>query len=468
MKRAYILLAVLPVAGYAAGPEPKPANFILPGSFGQELPEAPADLANWWKKFNDPELSSLIDRTLRSNLNLQMAVARIQQARAAVGAAKSTGLPMLSQTNTLKHSSGPASTSTEPGLQKLLAGNGGSVDNRQFGLGVTWARNFFGGNRNIAKAAVSEVGVAEEDRRAVMVTLFGDVASYYVQLRGLQAQLAIARKGVEFRRDSLRLVDSRLAAGLATDADVTPLQLDLANAESLIPGMEASIELHVHQLAVLAGEEPSALIGELIPPRAVPDGPSDVPLGSPEELVRRRPDVRKAQQEVDAAEARTAAARAERFPQFSFTGNFGGRDQQISALKLGNSGGFFSVGPSVSIPLFAAGKIRSDIQARSAERQQADLQYQQAILQALQEVEDALAKYSHERDRKAVLEQMAGTSQRKLALARELFDAGIQDYNPVLDAEQSVIAATTQLAGSEESVTEDLIALYRALGGGWN
>ena len=422
----------------------------------------------WWKKFNDEELSSLIDRALGSSLTLQMAQSRIQQAHAGVGAAKANGLPMLSQINTLRHSAGPESSSTNPALQKFLEGNGGSTDNRQTGLGITWARNFFGGNRNITKAAVSEVGVAEEDRRGVMVTLLGDLATDYVQLRGLQEQLAIARDGLETRRDGLRLVNSKLAAGLATDSDVTPLQLDLANAESQIPAMEAALELLTHRIAVLSGEPPTSLMNELMPVKGLPDGPTDVPVGSPSELVRRRPDVRKAEHEVEASQARTAAARAERYPQFSFTGTFGGRDQNFSALKLGNTGGFFSVGPSLSIPLFTAGKIRADIQAQTAEQQQAQLQYQQAILQALQEVEDALAKYHHEKDRKVNLEEMVAAGQRKLNLARQMFDAGIQDYTPVIEAEQSLIGAKTQLADSKEDITEDLIALYRSLGGGWD
>ncbi len=464
MKRIYFILAALTAASYGA----EQAAFVsVPSTFGTASSDAPADVVNWWKKFNDPELNALIDRALKSNLNLLTAEAHIKQARAAVGQAKALGLPTLSQGDALNHNIGPAPTSSNPLLQKQL-GTGHSVaTNRVADLGLNESRQL-GVDRNTTKAAKSDLIVAEEDRRNVMVTLMGDVATDYVQLRGLQEQVAIASQAAQVRQDYLGLVTSKLTGGLTTDAEVTPLELDLENIEAPIPDMQASIDLLAHRLAVLTGDEPSALLDELSTPKPVPTGPAEVATGLPVDLLRRRPDVRKAEQQIESAKDRTKAARAERLPKFSLTGTFGARDQELSSVKIGNTGRFFAIGPSLSIPLFSGGKIRADIASQTAQQQAAVLNYQQTVLQAFQEVEDALAKYRHANERREVVEGMIGTSQRKLTLARQMYEAGIQDYFPVVDAQESLIAAQNQLADNREDVAEDLISLYRSLGGGWD
>ena len=464
MKRIYFILAALTGAGYGASP----VSFVsVPSTFGADASGAPADVVNWWKKFNDPELNALIDRAIASNLNLKTAQAHIQQARAAVGQAKALGLPTISQGDVLDHTIGPPVTSTNPLFEKELTGERATAENRLADVGLSQSRQF-GVNRNETKAAKSDLIVAEEDRRNIMVSLLGDVATDYVQLRGLQQQLAIARQAAEVRRDYLQLVNSKLTAGLTTDAEVTPLELDLENTEAPIPDMQTSIDLLTHRLATLTGDQPGALMDELATPQPVPEGPQDVATGLPVDLLRRRPDVRKAEQQIESAKDRTRAARAEHLPKFSLTGTFGARDQELSALKIGNSGRFFSIGPSLSIPLFAGGKIRADIASQTAQEQQAELNYQQTVLTAFQEVEDALAKYRHTNERREVLEGMIGTGQRKLVLARRMYEAGVQDYFPVVDAQESLIAAENLLADNKEDVAEALISLYRSLGGGWD
>jgi NodT family efflux transporter outer membrane factor (OMF) lipoprotein len=353
---------------------------------------------------------------------------------------------------------------TAPGVAKIVP-----VEFSDFrgGLAASWELDVFGGIRRGVQAATSDAAAADENRRDVLVILLADVGDTYAQLRGFQKRLEIANKNIKTQQDTLDLTTARAKAGLATELDVSRAAAQLQSTKAVVPTLLSGIDVSTYRLSVLLGEEPDALRSELEKASPIPPAEPEVEVGLPSDLVERRPDIRRSEAQLAAATARVGEAKADLFPHFLLTGTAGRQATELHDLTLG-AGNFFSVGPAISVPLFTGGRIRSNIAVQASRQREALISYQSSILNALEEVETALVNYSEEQERRDRLNQAAQQSQLALDLAMEQYTAGLVDFLSVLDAQRELYAEEDLAVESQTTVTTDVIALYRALGGGWS
>ncbi len=467
MKRMSPIAAVflvLLLAGCAVGPTYKRPQVAVPNQWtvapARGTSTQPQQTDEWWSSFQDQELNSLIERAVDRNLDLKLALERVQGARAASGIARSGYAPSID---------------ANVSAARLRGGNQSRGDPRsvfetsyfQGSLSASWELDVFGGTRRRVRAATADVAAAEENRRDVRVILLGDVGRVYAQLRGFQLRLEIANKNIETQQDTLDLITARAKAGLATELDVSRAAAQLESTKAAVPTLRSGIEVSIHRLSVLLGEEPGALRSELEKAQPIPSAGPDVQVGLPSGLLKRRPDIRRAEAELVAATARVGEAKADLFPRFVLTGTAGRQATQLHDLTVG-LGNFFSVGPGISLPLFTGGRIRSNIAVQSSRQRGAVIRYQSVILNSLEEVQDALVNYSQEQERRDRLNQAVQHSQLAVDLAAEQYRAGLVDFLSVLEAQRELYANEDQFVQSQTSVTVNLVALYRALGGGWS
>jgi NodT family efflux transporter outer membrane factor (OMF) lipoprotein len=461
---AFALLA----AGCSVGPNYKRPQVPVPGQWTVEAARGtsakPVEKDAWWTSFQDAELNSLVERAAGQNLDLKVALERVREARAARGISKSGFFPSVDAGVSGSRNRQRVIAAGAPGAVKIVPVE---FNNFQGDLAASWELDVFGGIRRGVQAASSDVAAAEENRRDVLVILQGDVGRVYAQLRGFQRRLEIANKNIKTQQDTLDLTRARAKAGLATDLDVSRASAQLESTRAVVPTLVSGIDVSIHRLSVLLGEEPGALRSELENASAIPTAEPDVGVGLPSDLLKRRPDIRRSEAQLAAATARVGEAKADLFPHFVLTGTAGRQATQLHDLTLG-AGNFFSAGPGITLPLFTGGRIRSNIALQNSRQRQALISYQSSVLHALEEVENALVDYSEEQERRDRLNQAAQQSQLAVDLATEQYKAGLTDFLSVLDAERELYADEDQAVQSETSVTTDVIALYRALGGGWN
>jgi len=461
-------------SGCALGPRYRAPNPAMPDEWSEigkgEKSAASRDISRWWTTFNDPVLDTLVERANRSNLDLRVAEARIREARAARGIAAADRLPSIDASASYMRSE--RSESVPP----FLSGSGGSgvgnifgdrvQDLFQAGFDAGWEIDVFGGVRRNVEAATAEVEAAVENRRDVLVTLLAETARNYVELRGVQLRLAILKGNLEAERETLKLTRVRFAAGLASDLDVARAEALVSTTQARIPVLETSAKRAIHRIGVLLGEHPGSLVPELTKEAPIPLHPPGVPVGLPSDLLRRRPDIRRAERELAAATARIGAATADLFPRFSLTGSFGGSSVTLGDLVAG-AGRTWGFGPAVRWPIFAGGKIRANIRVQNARQEQALALYEKTVLTSMEEVENALVAYSREQDRRLLLAKSVEANRRAADLADSRYSAGLEDFISVLDTLRSLYESQDRLAQSEQAVEVDVIGLYKALGGGW-
>ena len=463
--RAHGLIAALVLAffvsGCSFGPRYKrPAvsvahDWSAPEQRGLETTEP---VAEWWSTFSDSQLDGLVKRAVQNNLDLQLATARVAEARAVRGVVRSGLSPTIG-----------AGVSATRNRQRVIAPGGVpevEFNNLEGQVDASWELDVFGRIRSGVKAATAETVVAEEDRRAVLVSLLGELGRSYANLRGLQLRLAIAEKNIRTQQDTLEVTQARSKAGLATDLDVERALAQVEATRSGVPSLQSGIQAEIHRLSVLLGEDPGALINELSTSAPVPVTPPSVPVGLRTELLERRPDLRESEAEIVAATARVGEAKAEYFPRFVLLGTAGRQAAQLHDLTLG-VGNFFSAGPAISVPIFTGGRIRSNIRIQDARLQQSVLRYRSAVLSALEETENALVNYSDEQSRRERLENAVRANEEAVKLSNDRYRAGLTDFLSVLDAQRELYANEDLLAQSRTTQSLDLIALYKALGGGW-
>jgi len=416
-------------------------------------------VAEWWSTFNDSQLDGLVKRAVQNNLDLQLATARIAEARAARGVSRSGLSPSVG-----------AGVSATRNRQRVIA-PGGELREVEFNnfegqFDASWEIDVFGRIRSGVKAATADTVAAEESRRAVLVSLLGEVGRSYADLRGLQLRLAIAEKNIRTQQETLEVTQARSKAGLATDLDVERALAQLESTRSGVPNLQSRIQAEIHRLSVLLGQDPGALVDELSASAPVPVTPPDVPVGLRTELLERRPDLRESEAEIVAATARVGEAKAEYFPRIILSGTAGRQASQLHDLTLG-AGNFFSAGPAISVPIFTGGRIRSNIRVQDARLQQSVIRYRSAVLSALEETENALVNYSNEQSRRERLENAVRANEEAVTLSNDRYRAGLTDFLSVLDAQRELYANEDLLAQSRTTQTLGLIALYKALGGGW-
>jgi NodT family efflux transporter outer membrane factor (OMF) lipoprotein len=421
---------------------------------------APLDITRWWTVFDDTMLSSLIDRAVRSNKDLRFAEARIREARARRGVVSADLYPAVSTFGDYARSRASANT-TSP------SANVSDRDLFQAGFDARWEIDVFGGTRRAVEAAEADIGATEENRRDVLVTLLSEVARNYLELRGTQLRIALADENIKVQESTVNLTQERLAAGIASELEVAQAQAQLASTRSRVPVLESAAKQSIHRLGVLLGQEPGALLAELSEDAPIPPAPPGVPVGLPSELLRRRPDVRRAERELAAATARIGVATADLFPKFSLTGDVG--LQSIHAGDFLSAGSrLWSIGPGITWPVFDAGRIRANIRVENARQEQALVAYEQAVLIALEDVENGLVAYSKEQVSRRALVESVVSNQRAVEISGELYSKGMVSFLNVLVSQLALFQSQDALAQSDQTVSTNLVALFKALGGGWD
>jgi len=457
------------------GPNFKPPETKVPEAYysldntkpkqaSQTTPQ-PVTLVHWWRSFHDPILDSLVELALASNLDLRTAEARVRQARAARGMAAAGLWPQIDASALYSRSKGSSETATSGG-GTAVSTIGPFRELFQVGLDASWELDIFGGTRRSIEAATADLAASVEDSRDVLVTLVGEVGTNYLNLRGFQQQIAIAKKNLAAQQKNAGITHKRYEAGFVGKLDVANADAQVATTAATIPVLESSVQATIYSIGVLLGKEPAFLAKELASATPIPPTPPKVPVGLPSDLLRRRPDIRRAEAQLHAATARIGVAVADLFPKFNLTGSLGLAANDIAKVGTSNSR-FWSFSPSVTWPVFAGGKIRWNIQVQNALQEQALLQYQQTVLTALKDVETALVAYAKEQEHQKALALAVANNRQAVDLAMTLYVAGKTDFLNVLSAQLALFSTEDALTQSTRTLGTNLIALYKALGGGW-
>jgi NodT family efflux transporter outer membrane factor (OMF) lipoprotein len=494
----FLLLPMLLVTGCTVGPDFKaPAN-NAPGSFFASRPvptperSEPVQEAidpNWWNLFHDPELTALENRVAAENLDVRIATIRLAESRAQRGVTAAPLFPQLGGNASYERqkasnngifgllgSSAEGSTQT-PGTQ--ASGTGGSLgaggvsgtnlvpfDLYQYGLDATWELDLWGKVRRSVESADASIDASKEAQRDTLLSSLAEVARDYIDLRGAQLREQIARDNLKSSQQALQLTQERAAGGLTTDLDVANAAAQVNTTAAEIPPIQQDEADDINALSLLLGQPPNALRTELEAARPVPPVPPRVPIGLPSELARRRPDIREAEANLHAATANVGVAVASFYPSVTLAGSFG-----IQALQASNlwtlASRQYSFGPSISIPIFEGGQLKYMLKLNQTQQQEAAVKYERTVLQAWHDVDNALTAYQQTQQRRDSLIQAVAQNQRALALATDRYQQGVSDFLEVLDAQTRLLANQQQLAIATTNVSTNLVALYKALGGGW-
>jgi NodT family efflux transporter outer membrane factor (OMF) lipoprotein len=465
-----VMLSAL--SGCTVGPDYQKPKTQMPAQWGEqsrgEATPVAVDITRWWTVFSDPVLDSLIQRAVAKNKDLIIAEARIREARAQRGVVAADGYPSID--SSAVYSRSRSSENASPSSSGR-GGSGGSPtegsDLFQFGFDAAWEIDIFGRVRRAVEAANADIQFFEEDRRDILVTLLSEVARNYLEVRGSQLRLHIARENIKGQQQTVQLTRDRFAAGLSSELDVARAGAQLASTEAQVPALESVERQAIHQLGVLLGLEPTVLLDELLKEAPIPTTPPEAPTGLPSDLLRRRPDVRRAERQLAGATARIGVATADLFPRFSLTGAVGQQSISFSDLALSGST-FWSIGPTLRWPVFNAGRIRANIKVQDARQEQALAAYEKAVLTSLRDVENALVAHSKEQVSRRSLAAAVDANQRAYEIANELYSKGLVDFLNVLDAQRSLYVSQELLALSDQRIATNLVALFKALGGGWD
>lgn len=461
------------VAGCSVGPDYRRPETAAPAVW-QEAQQNGIDtqasqLAEWWKEFKDPMLDGLVERAVKNNLDLRIAEARVREERASL-AATSAGLwPTLDVSGSYSRNRASQNAVGSPTQGAVVAPIGGRQLEQNFfktGFDSRWEIDVFGGTRRQIEAGEAILQASIEERRGVLVTLLGDVARNYIDLRGLQRRLAVAQENLRAQQDTLGLTKVRFDAGLASDFEVAQSEGEVNTTAAQIPALQSALKQAAYRLDVLLGTQPGTSWDELAKTAPIPALPPEAHVGLPADLLRRRPDIRSAERQLAAATAQVGAATADLYPRFSLLGNIG--LQSVSASDwFSAQSRFWSIGPTISWPVFDAGRIRATIEIRNAQQEQALGQYEKSILTAFEDVENALVNYGNEQARYRSLLEAAAANRRAVQMANDLYIQGLVPFLNVLDAQRTLYATESDLAQSEANMASNLVALYKALGGGW-
>jgi outer membrane protein, multidrug efflux system len=461
--RSAILLPLVLVAGCAVGPNYRQPASTVPTAFsngGQSNYSSDQIVADWWRAFNDPQLNALIDRSLAHNNDIRIATANVREARALRRYTQFDLLPVINANAAYQKSQASAAAN------EYLPKDALKTELYDAGFDAAWELDFFGRVRRSVEATTAELQAAEANRRDVQVTIMSEVARNYFELRGAQNELDVAHRNADNQRESLQITQARLDGGRGTDLDVARARAQLTAVLSTIPPVETAIARAIHRLGVLTGQQPTALQAELTKPEPLPALPPLVAIGNPESLLRRRADVRAAERRLAAATARIGVATADLFPRVTFTGSIALQAPSFSDLGTGGAQAW-SFGPRITWAALDLGHVRARIQASDARAEGALAFYEQTVLTTLEEAENALVEFGQAQARQQHLRDYVQASELAAGLARQRFEAGATDFLTVLDAERAMLIARDQLAGSETQTATALLAVYKALGGGW-
>jgi NodT family efflux transporter outer membrane factor (OMF) lipoprotein len=457
-----VLAALLLGACASVGPDYRQPAFDAPTSWqalGADTSAAPAPaatLAAWWQQLGDATLDALIADALAASPDLAAARARLRESRAQRGVAAADRYPTVDLSASRTRSSSSRET-----------GSGSTRDLYSAGFDASWEPDVFGGVRRGVEAADADLAASAANLDDARVTLVAEVALNYVELRTFQAQLAIARSNLASQSETLQITDWRAQAGLTTTLDVEQARASREQTRATIPSLQTSLAGARHRIAILLGKPPAALDDRLAAVAPLPQVPRQVAVGIPADALRQRPDVRAAERSLAAAVARVGEAQAARYPSFRLSGSIG-----LEALSFGALSGSEAITRSllagITAPIFDAGRLRQQVEVRDAQREQAEIAYRQALLSALEDVENALAALDNSHVREEALGLAADAARNAAELARQRYSAGLTDFQTVLDTERSLLGVEDSLAVASANRATALIQLYKALGGGWS
>ena len=451
--------AVALLAGCAglAPPDSRLPEAPVPAAWSAQAPSGSAglaqpatSLAQWWQRFNDPLLTRLVTQALQANTSVRSAQAALQQARAQVDVQAASLLPSVG-----------ASASAQRSRASNSTGN-----NFQAGFDASWEPDVFGRLRSGLNASEADAQAAQASLADMQVSLAAEAAVNYIELRGLQQRLAIARSNLATQQETLQITRWRLQAGLTTSLVAEQARAAAEQTAAQIPALESGLAQSRHSLAVLTGQAPLALNGLLADSVAVPQPAQDLALAIPAETLRQRPDVRAAEQRIAAALARVSQADAARYPDFRISGNLGLRALTLGALTNGGSIASALLA-SVSMPVFDGGAARAQVRVQEAALAQARVAYEASVLTALKDVEDALVALRGDRERLVRLQAAADAASTAALLAQQRYSSGLIDFQSVLETQRTLLSTQDSVATTMASVSADHVRLYKALGGGW-
>jgi len=463
-----ILFLPLVLAGCVVGPDYHPAPMTVPATWvGKQQTAAPAtDTAGWWHHFNDPVLERLVDDALRSNADVAEAAAKIREARASLAQARSGLFPSLDL-------SADASRSRQALSGGELGGSGGQSGSSTFtgntfesGFDMTFELDLFGGQRRSVESAGATVDAAQADLGSTILSLLGDVARYYVDARAYQTRISIAQETLASRTDTWHLTEAKAKGGIGSWLDAVQAEAEVESAAAQIPPLEYGFRQAVDRLAVLTGTQPQDVLEKLQVPRPIPHLAGSIQPDPPLVALARRPDIRAAERRLAAATADIGVAEADRYPGVTLAGAIGLNSSQLRSFAE-TSSNVWSFGPEVSLPIFDAGKRAAKVDQKTAIRDEKLAAWEATVRSAIEEAENALTALDRERAHNEALRRTVKAYADALRVSQAQYEAGLATFLDVLDADRSLATERDNLAQSDADLAIDGIALYKALGGGW-
>jgi len=464
------------LCGCAVGPNYRAPKPDTPAAFAASAAiqpaaatgAAPPDFATWWRSLNDPELDSLVERAIKSNPDLDIALTRLQQARTYEAVVVGHALPEIDASAAAGRGTGSdmARGRAEQGLVSADNTNGLQHINTIAGFDAVWELDIFGKYRRAFEAARYDAQAAAAARYGVITSLIADVVRAYVDLRGLQVRAGILRNASDVLRESLRIVSIRYQRGITNELDVALATRELDTLQAQIAPLDAEVNASQYTLAVLLGEYPEKIIKELSTPNLIPSMPAPVTPGAPLDLLKRRPDIQQAEREIGAATARIGVATANLFPQVALIASIGSQQQGWGTLPE-ISKHIWSFGPGAVWPLLDFGALDAQADIADLAAHASLMNYRKTILSAVQQVDTALDGYAAQQDRLKYLGDAMVAGQRAVDLATARYNRGLTDFLNVVDAERQFYDLQGQYATAQVSQGEQFVQLYKSLGGGW-
>ncbi len=481
MKRRSLIVVgtIVTLAACAAGPRYRTPKPDQPAAFTAQLNPpnpapttaadvAPVDLSTWWRALNDSELNSLVDRAVKSNLDLEIALDRLQQARAYEAVVVGYALPEVDASAAAGRGTGSDLTKGRAGQALRSADTGAGLQhiNTIVGFDAVWEIDLFGKFRREFEAVRADADAARAARYDVLTSVIGNVVRAYVDLRGFQTRVGILHHASDVLRESLRIVNIRYERGITNELDVALATRELATLEGQIAPVEAEVKAAQYTLAVLVGEYPENMIAELSKPDLIPTMPEAAAPGVPLDLLKRRPDIQRAERELAAATARIGVATASLFPDVMVSASIGSQSQGWGTLP-NVSKHIWSFGPGAIWPLLDFGALDAQVEVADYAAKASLANYRKTILNAVQEVDSSLDAYEAQEYRMEKLTDAVSAGQRAVDLATARYNRGLTDFLNVVDAERQFYDLQGQYAEAQVSQGEQFVRLYKSLGGGW-
>lgn len=459
----WLLMALSVLPGCPVGPTYELPKTDSGKAFGNQYQDEydikPVD-AQWWKQFHDPQLTQLIQLAVKNNYDLKAAEANLRQSRALF---LDAGLNLLPHVNA-------------HGNYTAIRRSFDAMNRRSFvprdlnlytlGFDSWWELDIWGRIRRNVQATEAQIESAEADRRYLTLTVISELARNYFELRGHQNQMAVEQRNAANQKATWDLTLARQEAGIGTDFDTQRAKAQYDTTLALIPPMDSLIHEDIHRISVLTGQIPSALLKTLLVPAPIPLAPAVIHLSKPADLLRRRPDIRAVERNLASATARVGVAIADLFPRVTFVGSFNLESNSLTGLATPGTGAY-NIGPRITWPAFELGQVYARIKAAEAQADVMLAEYQQVVLNALEETENALVVYDRLRDRQALLKTAAEASTRAFEVANVRFEEGVMDFLNLLDTERRLLLDQREYAQSQTATAASLISIYKALGGGW-